>query len=107
MRSYVERGFRVSVGSGRVVEFLGLNGSADEGGRVPRWRGSPPGTAWRHVVLWAVIAFAAFRLFDARMPDDDGFGGFVPGWLALLVWVVGITLTERATLRDPSPGRGR
>ncbi|WP_142007158.1 hypothetical protein [Barrientosiimonas humi] len=74
---------------------------------MPRWRGSPPGTAWRHVVLWAVIAFAAYWLFDARMPDDDGFGGFVPGWLALLIWVVGITLTERATLRDPSPGRGR
>lgn len=83
----------------KVLDFMGLDGEPDNGDAVPQWQGRPAGTAWRVVSTWIALAIVAYLLLNARMPDDDGFGGFVPLWFAATIGIAGIYATERAMIR--------
>lgn len=90
----------------RAVAFFGLTGGAPSrapgGERIPQWDGNEPGAAWRYVSMWLLVSLVTFQLLNSRMPPDDGFGGFVPVYGAILVGWLGITISERGTLRRPS-----
>ncbi|MBP2376404.1 hypothetical protein [Paeniglutamicibacter psychrophenolicus] len=42
---------------------------------------------------------AVFALLRPRLPDDDGFGGFLPIFIALLVLAAGTPMTDRGMVR--------
>lgn len=91
----------------RMVEFFGLAEGTTPGApgseKIPQWDGSESGTAWRHVSLWLAVSIVTYHLLNSRMPQDDGFGGFVPVYGAILVGWLGVTISERGTLRCPRP----
>lgn len=90
----------------RAVAFFGLTGGpssrAPGGERIPQSDGNEPGAAWRYVSMWLLVSLVTFHLLNSRMPQDDGFGGFVPVYGAMLVGWLGVTISERGTLRRPN-----
>lgn len=90
----------------RAVAFLGLTGGpssrAADGERIPQWDGNESGAAWRYVSMWLLVSIVTFHLLNSRIPQDDGFGGFIPVYGAMLVGWLGITISERGTLRRPA-----
>ena len=60
------------------------------------WNGVRVATKFTWVAVWLLIGVAAFTLANMRMPEDDGFGGFVPLYLAIFIFISGIALTERS-----------
>ena len=51
------------------------------------------------LVLWLAVEVAAFALLRLRLPSEDGFGGFLPVFVAVLVFAAGSAMTERGMLR--------
>lgn len=83
----------------KVDTWLGITADPadiETAGRVPMWNGVRVATKFTWVAVWLLIGVAAFTLANMRMPEDDGFGGFVPLYLAIFIFISGIALTERS-----------
>lgn len=89
-----------------VLKWLGLSGEHATG-EVPTWTGVPTRRKLLVFVLWLAVAVAAFVLLKLRLPSDDGFGGFLPIFFAILVFAAGSAMTERGLgrVRDSAPAR--
>ncbi|MFF5794371.1 hypothetical protein ACFY5D_20185 [Paeniglutamicibacter sp. NPDC012692] len=87
-----------------MLKWLGLNGEP-EVGEVPLWAGVPRSKKWLAGAIWLAVAVAAFAALKLRLPADDGFGGFLPVLVAMLVFSAGSSATERSLVRigEPAP----
>jgi len=86
------------------VAWLGLRADPEEQRRegvVPSWHGASPRRRWVAGGLWLAVAVGLSLLLSARVPEQDGFGGFLPLWGATVVGALGLAWTERASLRVP------
>lgn len=81
-----------------MLKWLGLNGE-HEAGVVPLWAGVPRRTKWLAGAVWLAVAVAAFAVLKLGLPADDGFGGFLPVLVAILVFGAGSSATERSLVR--------
>ncbi|WP_299039727.1 hypothetical protein [uncultured Pseudokineococcus sp.] len=94
------------VGRGRrAVAWLGLRADPDaqrREGLVPSWHGAPRRRRWVAGLAWLAVGVVLHQLLSARVPEQDGFGGFLPLWGAVVVASLGLAWTERASLRVPS-----
>lgn len=85
----------------KVDTWLGITADPADiatAGRVPMWNGVRKVTKFTWVAVWLLIGVTAFTLANIRMPADDGFGGFVPLYVALFIFISGIALTERSLI---------
>lgn len=82
----------------KMLHWLGLRGTHDTD-EIPLWAGVPKRAKWISFGLWLVIAAMIFILVRFRLPADDGFGGFLPVFSALLVFIAGSSVTERHMLK--------
>ena len=91
---------------GKVGAWLGITGNRTEigaTGKVPMWHGVRRAVKFTWSAAWAAVAAAVFLLADQRMPEDDGFGGFIPLYFAVTVFIAGIAVTERNAVRVAKP----
>lgn len=87
---------------GKVGAWLGITPTRPESGdagKVPMWHGVRNTVKFTWGAVWAAVAAAVFLLANARMPENDGFGGFIPLYFAVVVFIAGIAVTERNSLR--------
>lgn len=87
---------------GKVSAWPGITSNGQETGatgKVPLWTGAPRVVKFTAAGVWAAVAATVFLLANQRMPEDDGFGGFIPLYFALAVFIAGMALTERNALR--------
>ena len=82
-----------------MLQWLGLCGTPDTN-EIPMWDGSPKKTRWISVAVWLPIAALVFVLMHFRLPADDGFGGFLPVFSALVLFIAGMSVTERHMLKN-------
>lgn len=86
----------------KVGVWLGITPAHPESGdagKVPPWHGVRSTVKFIWGAVWAAVAVAVFLLARARMPENDGFGGFIPLYFAVVVFIAGIAVTERSTMR--------
>ena len=81
-----------------MLTWLGLSGEP-EAGTVPLWAGVPRKKKWLAGAIWLAVAVAAFAALKLGLPADDGFGGFLPVFVAILVFSAGTSATERSLVR--------
>jgi hypothetical protein len=87
---------------GKVDAWLGITAdesTAETDNKIPMWNGAGKTAKYTWVSVWVAIAISAFLLANARMPNADGFGGFIPLYLAVFIFVAGIAVTERSVVR--------
>lgn len=82
-----------------MLQWLGLRGTHDTD-EIPMWDGAPQKARWISLAVWLPIAAFIFVLMQFRLPADDGFGGFLPIFSALLLFVAGMSVTERHMLKN-------
>ncbi|MFL4473633.1 hypothetical protein ACIPVK_06530 [Paeniglutamicibacter sp. MACA_103] len=89
-----------------MLKWLGFS-AEHAAGEVPLWAGVPLRRKLLSLVLWLAVAVAAYVLLNLRLPSDDGFGGFLPILVAILVFAAGSAVTERSLVRvqDSAPAR--
>lgn len=95
---------------GKVDTWLGLTEDPSitrANGKVPMWNGVPSRTKFIWVAVWVVIAIVTFWLANWNMLDADGFGGFIPLFLALFIFIAGIAVTERSVLKSNNNTGGK
>ena len=86
----------------KVGAWLGITANRTEAGpagRVQMWHGVRKAVKFAWGAAWAAAAAAVFLLANQRMPEDDGFGGFIPLYFAVAVFIAGIAVTERNAMR--------
>ncbi len=88
------------------LKWLGLSGE-HAAGEVPMWAGVPTRRKALTFALWLALSVAVFVLLQLRLPSDEGFGGFLPIFVAILVFAAGSAVTERGLVRvqDSTPAR--
>lgn len=85
-----------------IIDWLGLRSDEnDPDAGIPSWQGATKRQKWGSLAFWTTAAVIIYVALDARMPHDDGIGGFAPLYLASLSWNAGLRMTERSFLRDP------
>ena len=91
---------------GKVGAWLGMTANGTETGvtgKVPMWHGVRTALKLTWSAVWAAVAAVVFLLANQRMPEDDGFGGFIPLYFAVTVFIAGIAVTERNAVRVAKP----
>ena len=81
-----------------MLKWLGLTGEHAPG-TLPLRAGVPGRKKWLAGAIWCAVAVAAFAVLKLRLPADDGFGGFLPVFVAILVFGAGSAATERSLVR--------
>ncbi|QXQ10797.1 hypothetical protein [Paeniglutamicibacter sp. Y32M11] len=87
-----------------MLKWFGLSGEHPEG-TVPMWSGVSLRIRVVAGALWLVLAAGIFALLHFRLPESDGFGGFLPIFVAIIVFSAGTSTTERSLLRTRSSAR--
>lgn len=88
-----------------MLAWFGLRGEhpSDE---IPMWQGTKPRTKWIAVAIWIIAAVLSYFLFKNLLSDTGGFLGFLPVWTAIVVFVAGISVTERNCIRTQVTSKG-
>lgn len=89
---------------------MGLDSSATEvveDSSLPAWNGVPKRKQNIASGIWLAFGVVVFLFFNTEMPSSDGFGGYVPLILAVLVTACGILSTERVFLRSTTDAEER
>lgn len=81
-----------------MSKWLGPTGEHAPG-EVPKWAGVSARGKMLVGVLWPAVAVAVLALLRLRLPDDVVFGGFLPIFIAILVFSAGSSATERGMVR--------
>lgn len=87
-----------------MLKWLGLRGNRPTN-EIQMWEGARPSTKWIAAVAWAAISVLTFVLLKNGLPSSNGFLEFLPLYGSIIVFIAGMSVTERSCVRIQKPSK--
>lgn len=88
-----------------MLEWFGLRGERPPGD-IQMWQGTKPRTKWIAAAIWIAAAVLSFFLIKNALPASEGVLGFLPIYTSIVVFVAGMSVTERSCVRAQDASKG-